>query len=68
MYNDLGDPENEIEYERPTLGGEMNPHPRRCRTGRPPSNKGETIFTRLYCAKLISNIILLETQENITEL
>ncbi|KAM4100716.1 hypothetical protein ACB094_05G088400 [Castanea mollissima] len=46
VYNDLGDPENEIEYERPTLGGEKNPHPRRCRTGRPPSNKDMNMESR----------------------
>ncbi|KAG6671246.1 hypothetical protein I3843_Q006300 [Carya illinoinensis] len=36
VYNDLGDPDQGIEYVRPTLGDEKKPHPRRCCTGWPP--------------------------------
>uniref|UniRef100_A0A7N2LN51 Lipoxygenase n=1 Tax=Quercus lobata TaxID=97700 RepID=A0A7N2LN51_QUELO len=48
VYNDLGDPENGIEYARPTLGGEGNPHPRRCRTGRPPSSIDMDVESRSH--------------------
>ncbi|CAB4276098.1 unnamed protein product [Prunus armeniaca] len=36
-YNDIGNPDKGIECIRPTLGGNKNPHPRHCRTGRLPT-------------------------------
>lgn len=47
IYNDLGNPDKGTEYARPILGGKEIPYPRRCRTGRPPSDTDMRVETRV---------------------
>ncbi|XP_059627324.1 linoleate 13S-lipoxygenase 2-1, chloroplastic-like [Cornus florida] len=48
VYNDLGDPDRDVKFARPVLGGKKHPYPRRCKTGRVRCEKDPLSDTRSY--------------------
>ncbi|GMY16387.1 linoleate 13S-lipoxygenase 2-1, chloroplastic-like isoform X5 [Fagus crenata] len=61
VYNDIGDPDSNIDLKRPVLGGKEHPYPRRCRTGRPRSSTDPLSETR-------SSNVYVPRDENFSEI
>ncbi|CAL2244972.1 unnamed protein product [Prunus armeniaca] len=47
LYNDLGNPDKGTDLARPTVGGQKFPYPRRCRTGRLPTDTDMSAESRV---------------------
>ncbi|PQP92108.1 linoleate 13S-lipoxygenase 3-1 chloroplastic [Prunus yedoensis var. nudiflora] len=47
LYNDLGNPDKGTDLARPTVGGQNFPYPRRCRTGRLPTDTDMSAESRV---------------------
>ncbi|KAK8582115.1 hypothetical protein V6N12_072311 [Hibiscus sabdariffa] len=61
VYNDLGDPDSDLNKKRPVLDGNKQfPYPRRCRTGRPRRKSDPESETR-------SNIFYVPRDESFSE-
>ncbi|PWA36039.1 linoleate 9S-lipoxygenase A [Artemisia annua] len=63
FYNDLGDPDNNLDDARPVLGGSSEyPYPRRGRTGRPSTSSDPKTESRLPLLKSLSIYIPADEQ------